>query len=246
LSASVIETLASLQEIDRRNRERQNEIADIEREAAALTAATQEKRRQVEASRLDSGQVGGRRRELETQLQAEEQKIKDRRMRLGRIRNDKELSAAQREIEVSKESNARLEEELIALLEQNEALDGNLREVEAELAALEEQLAQQSERMDGRIVKLRAEIDSEMAQRDQVASALGGSIRKKYEQIFAKRGGMAVVEVRDGHCRGCNMNVPPQLFIEIRKGLEVILCPSCHRILFFRPDPAQVDGAEDA
>jgi hypothetical protein len=40
------------------------------------------------------------------------------------------------------------------------------------------------------------------------------------------------------------MNVPPQLYIEIQKRRDVILCPNCHRILFWRPEPATV-GVED-
>ncbi len=54
--------------------------------------------------------------------------------------------------------------------------------------------------------------------------------------IFARRGGLAVVEVRAGTCQGCHMNVPPQLFNQIQRNEQVILCPNCQRMLYWRPE----------
>lgn len=231
---SLIEILASLQEIDRRNRERTLELAELERQSTELQERLGSKRQQVEAARIESGNANGRRRQLEEQLQDEERKIKERRMRLNRIRNDKELVVAQREIELTKEANSRLEEEILTLLEQSEAVDGGLREAENELRELEERVAKHEAHATSRIEQLRGEIESDRGERDALASKLNISVRKRYEQVFARRGGVAVVEVRRGICLGCNMHVPPQLYIEIQKGREVIVCPSCQRILYSR------------
>ena len=236
MDPTLIEILASLQEIDRRNRERQLELAELERQSSELQASLAQKRQQVEGTRTESGTANSRRRELEAQLQDAESKNKERRMRLGRIRNDKELIVAQREIEVAKESNSRLEEEILTLLEQTEAVDGGLREAETELTALEERLAKHEEAARGRIDQLRAEIDGDRSERESIAGRLSVPLRKRYEQIFERRGGVAVVEVRRGTCSGCNMHLPPQLYIEIQKGREVHLCPNCNRILFHRPE----------
>lgn len=238
MDPSLIEILASLQEIDRRNRERALELAELERQSSELQAALDTKRQQVEGTRAESGTANSRRRELEAQLQDAESKNKERRMRLGRIRNDKELLVAQREIEVAKEANSRLEEEILTLLEQTEAVDGGLREAEGELAVLEERFAKHAESARGRIEQLRAEIDGDRSERESIAGRLSVPLRKRYEQIFERRGGVAVVEVRRGICRGCNMHLPPQLYIEIQKAREVHLCPSCNRILFYRPEQA--------
>lgn len=238
MDPSLIEILASLQEIDRRNRERELELAELERQSSELQAALAAKRQQVEGTRAESGVANSRRRELEALLQDAESKNKERRMRLGRIRNDKELLVAQREIEVAKEANSRLEEEILTLLEQTEAVDGGLREAESELSALEERFAKHEESARGRIDQLRAEIEGDRGEREAMAARLSVPLRKRYEQIFARRGGVAVVEVRRGTCTGCNMHLPPQLYIEIQKAREVHLCPSCSRILFWRAEAA--------
>jgi predicted nucleic acid-binding Zn-ribbon protein len=58
------------------------------------------------------------------------------------------------------------------------------------------------------------------------------NIMKRYEQLLAKRAGLAVVQARDGHCKGCNMGLPPQLFIKIQRADVVETCPACGRILY--------------
>jgi predicted nucleic acid-binding Zn-ribbon protein len=243
LNRSLIETLALLQEIDRQNRERQLEIMELEREAAELDATIESRRAVVDGARSEASVAQVRRRELEALLQEEERKIKDRRMRLSRIRNEQELQAAQREIDANKESNSRLEEELLTLLEQSEALEGGLREAEAELTTLEERAGTLHAHADSRASQLRAEIGSNQGEREAIAGRLSVSVRKKYEQIFAKRGGIAVVEIRGGSCQGCNMTIPPQLCNEVRKSQDLHLCPSCHRILFWREEAVAIAGA---
>src|SRR4051812_42288024 len=161
LDPSLIEILANLQEIDRRNRERELELAELERQSGELLSTLDTKRQQVAGTRAESGSANSRRRDLEAQLQDAESKNKERRMRLGRIRNDKELIVAQREIEVAKEANSRLEEEILTLLEQTEAVDGGLREAETELKELEGRVAKHEQHAKARMVQLRAEIDGD-------------------------------------------------------------------------------------
>ena len=60
--------------------------------------------------------------------------------------------------------------------------------------------------------------------------------------IFSRRGGLAVVEIREGICQGCRMRVPPQLFNEIQRNEQVILCPSCQRMLYWRAEREEASG----
>jgi predicted nucleic acid-binding Zn-ribbon protein len=75
--------------------------------------------------------------------------------------------------------------------------------------------------------------------RKTIASQIAGELIARYELIFARRGGSAVVEVAGGICQGCYMNIPPQLWNEIIKSEKVNLCPSCQRILYYKPSAEQ-------
>ncbi|MCH2185793.1 C4-type zinc ribbon domain-containing protein [Myxococcota bacterium] len=230
----VIDTLVSLQEIDRRSRERRLRIEELEGQAADLEAERAAKLAQVEEARSESSSAGVKRRELEAVLSEEERRLKERRMRLTRIRNDKEHEAAQREIDGLKELSSRHEEDLITVLEQSETFEGGLKVVEEELGEVEGRVKAFADESSGEISQLSKEIDAEKDERERVAGLLAPQIRKRYETVFARRNGLAVVEMVRDICMGCNMAVPPQMANEARKGQSIIACPSCQRILFWR------------
>jgi len=236
-----ISQLAALQEIDRQQREKTVLVEELEAEVAELESQLARQRELTQATRAERDQVEARRRELEAQLYDEEAKMKDRRMRLNRVRNEKELGALRREIELSKEANQQIEEEVLRLLESVEALNTAAAEAERALAEIEGHAVTKTAEQRARIEQVRLEVASEHENRARMAAALDTTLLQKYEQIFKRRGGTAVVEVRGGTCLGCHMHLPPQFFNELQRSRDVRLCPNCHRILFWRPerlDPA--------
>ena len=59
----------------------------------------------------------------------------------------------------------------------------------------------------------------------------------------AKRRGIAVSSITDGHCAACQVRLRPQLIMEARKGDRVVQCESCSRILYVPPTAAPVPEA---
>lgn len=159
----------------------------------------------------------------------------EKRMRMNRIKNLKELQALQREIDQIKESNAQLEEELITVLEDLEARAASLKEKEEELKKLEEEWREKLGEIETQVVTIEQAVAEASTLRQAIAARLNGDLIARYELIFSRRGGMAVVAVSDGICQGCYMNIPPQLWNEIIKSERLNLCPSCHRILYHKP-----------
>jgi len=239
-----IDKLAALQELDRQLREKTELVRASEGEVTELENQLAQQREVARQAREARDAANARRIELETHLDAEEAKMKDRRMRLNRVRNEKELQALRREIEVSKEANQQTEEEVLRVLETVETLTAAAAEADQRLGELEATAATTiNERRTG-LGQLLEDVAREREIRDRMANALDASLRQKYEQIFARRGGTAVVEVRNGTCQGCHMNLPPQLFNELQRTREVRTCPNCHRILFWRAE--RLEDAESS
>lgn len=238
-----IELLVNLQTIDLQLRERTDAIDTLRREMAELDAELAAQRQALDAARTERAELESRRRDIEGTLADEEAKMKDRRMRLNRIRNEKEASAVRREIEVAKEGTGLMEEELMAVFDQ---LDG-AKAREAELAAAHEALAgrraSEGERVELEIGELSSGLDEARSRREMLAAGLDAGLRRQYETIFARKRGQAVVEVRGGTCDGCHMRIAPQLANEIHRNTRVITCPSCHRILYARPPEAATSNA---
>ena len=231
---SAITQLAALQELDRELREKSELRHQLEQQISALESQLLQQREATGAARTDHAAIEAQRRELEARLEDEEDKMKDRRMRLNRVRNEKELQALRHEIEVGKGTNQQLEEEFLKVLESAEGCTAAAGAAEQVLADLEATVATRVSEHRERITHLDRELQQGRDARSRMVSGLDKALLRKYEQIFERRGGTAVVEVRNGTCLGCHMNLPPQFFNELQRLRDVRLCPNCHRILFWR------------
>jgi predicted nucleic acid-binding Zn-ribbon protein len=240
--ATQIEVLATLQVVDQSLRTKSLAVAEGEGRVAALEEAVRGQTAAAAAAREELATLSARQRDLEGRLAVAEAKMKDRRMRITRIRNDKELGLARREVDLLKEETNGLEVELVAVMEQGEAAAAKLQGLESELARLTADRDSEAAELRDKIARLSAEMERERATRTELMQNVDGDLRRKYEMIFSRRGGLAVVEVRGGICQGCRMRVPPQLFNEIQRNEQVILCPSCQRMLFWRSEAEEASG----
>jgi hypothetical protein len=236
--ANQIELLVTLQTIDLQLRERTDAIEALRREIAELDGTLAVQRQALEAVRTERADLESRRRDIEGSLADEEAKMKDRRMRLNRIRNEKEAAAVRREIEVAKEGTGQLEEGLMGLFDQLDGVNAREKELAEVVATLETKRAAEKTRTDGEIAALASGLEESRSKREALAADLDGNLRRQYETILSRKKGQAVVEIRGGTCEGCHMRVAPQLANEIHRNTRVIVCPSCHRILYARPPEA--------
>jgi len=156
-------------------------------------------------------------------------------MRMNRIKNIRELQALQYEVDQIKQANSQNEEELMAILEDLEGRASALKEKDEAIGVLERAWAEEKAGLEARATALDKEVAQSSAGRQTIAAQLNRDLIQRYEMIFSRRGGMAVVAISDGICQGCFMNIPPQLSNEIRKSETLHLCPSCHRILYYKP-----------
>ena len=243
-SLTELERLALLQEVDQRLRDRQINLSALEEDIRQRAEDLASKQERVRSLRETRGSLEARQQEIEKQIEEERAAMTERRMRLNRVRTEKELQAVRREIELGKEATQRMEGELLALMEESETTVRDLEAAEAALAEVENPAAEEITEKRERQTRLRLDVDEDKVARERLAAQLNRSLRSKYEQIFARRGGVAVVAVRNGTCQGCHMHVPPQLYNEIQKTREVVRqCPNCHRMLFWRP---ATDSADEA
>ena len=231
-----IELLATLQLVDQALRDKQRITEESEGRVAALEQSLRAQTGAAEAARAELTVLSARQRDLEARLTTSETKLRDRRMRITRIRNEKELGLARREVDLLKEEVGTIETELVGALEQVEAATAKLVGIDAEVASLSTSMETEARELREQIAKVSGEMAGERARRETIAETIDADLRRRYELIFARRGGVAVVWVRGGTCQGCNMRVPPQHFIQIQRGEQVIVCQNCQRILFWRPE----------
>jgi predicted nucleic acid-binding Zn-ribbon protein len=238
-----IETLAALQSVDRQIREQNGIKLELLGELGAGEKEIQIKKKQIESLMAAFTEKEKLRAEKDRVLQDEGKKTMDKRMRMNRIKNAKELQALQREIDQIKQNNGQLEDELIQIMEEIDALKAEIASKQEEVAKLQEEWKQKQEAMQSQICGIEETVSEAFTRRQSIAAQIAKDLISRYELIFARRGGMAVVEVAGGICQGCYMNIPPQLWNEIIKSEKVNLCPSCQRIVYYKPSVAEAKSA---
>ena len=238
-----IEILASLQTVDREIRQHHGKKQDLLGELQAKEQEIQIKKREIVKLSSALAETEKLRQEKDRVFQDEGKKATDRRMRMNRIKNSKELMALQREIDLIKQGNSEREEELIKLMEETDRASTEIKGKEEELAKLQAEWDQEQEELRSQITGIDQAVSEAATRRQTIAAQVAGDLISRYELIFSRRGGMAVVEVTGGICQGCYMNVPPQLWNEIIRSEKVHLCPSCQRILHYKPAEEAVKSA---
>jgi predicted nucleic acid-binding Zn-ribbon protein len=81
-----------------------------------------------------------------------------------------------------------------------------------------------------------------LARKKQVASGLEPGLVRRFEMIFERRDGIAIVPARNYSCTGCHMNISPQLFNMLQREDRVHTCPNCNRILYYEPAENEAAG----
>jgi len=195
--------------------------ADLTRVEALLTG---ERAQLTETERYYGEQKG--------QLEVDEQQAVGAKHKLAQAKNSKEYMAAQRESETRREGVASREAEIAKLVEAIENKKRLMAERAADVQTLRQSIEKDSEAARARMAELEGKIAELRGERDHLAKEVKPEVLKRYGSIRMRRG-LAVVSVKNGTCQGCNMNIPPQLYNVLQRGISIETCPSCHRIIYW-------------
>ena len=230
-----IEILASLQTVDREIKEQTGRKQDLLGELEAKEKEIRAKKREIDLLGASLTEKEKLRDDKDRFFQDEGKKAMDKRMRMNRIKNAKELQALQREIDLMRQGNGELEEELIRIMQEIDGLNAQLQTKQAEMVTMQEEWLRKQKELGQQIHGIDEAVSEAATRRQSIAAQVTRDLISRYELIFSRRGGTAVVEVNAGICQGCFMNIPPQLWNEMIRSEKLHLCPSCQRIVFIKP-----------
>jgi uncharacterized protein len=227
-----LKALEELQQIDLETNDVRAELDALPGKRAEIDAKVLDARRAYdeEKARLEGNER--ERRQLESLLGMERDKVKKWEGRLGEIRTPREYAALSREIDIAKKANDSQSEQLKALAAQAVEIQKNL-EARAEALAEREEGAQADVKA---VAEQGAKAEERMrtldARRAEAAKLVDPALLAKYENIKKRRAGVAVSPVVGMTCKGCHRNIPPQLAIILARANSIETCPNCHRIIY--------------
>ncbi len=227
--------LKKLQSID-------SEIDSLETKRASLPEIERLEALQVELTKLQNNLS-----KIEKELKEEERKQKkmegeldlvslkidkeEKKLYSGTIANPKELASIQEEIKVLKNQN---DEQETRLLEELDVVD-NLKKEVSELTSQIDDLSAERSEVDKKYKEVAAEIDAQLGklrnERRNVVPNIEESILSLYEDLRKTKQGLAVVQLKDGVCQGCHMELPAEEVDKMLHSDDLWQCDNCKRII---------------
>lgn len=230
-----LKALEALQKIDLQIAELLKGGAENPKRLAELESQLGAARGAVEAERKKLTELERQKKAVEEQLAADKDKVKKWEARLTEQRSTREYSALAREIDIAKKQNDTAGEEVVELARQRETTrkvvterEGAFKSAETALMAQMQQIQTDMSDLDSR----RKNLDEKRA---AAAKHVPPATLRRYD-IIQKRRSMALAQVIGGACQGCHMNVPPQLYNELRTNPRMDVCQSCGRMIY-SPEP---------
>jgi len=230
-----LRALQGLQDIDRHIFTVENELRRLPKELEARQEELQQKAQRLSEMRdviaevrkniKEIDDITSQQRQRQRKLEGEAQKTSD-----GAL-----IAAYQHEIRSLKRTISRAEEDGLGMIEKAEIADKDSAELEASLAsdqtdfeAFQANVEKETAQAEARLAELRAELaklSSESVQPEHLAL---------YRRLLETREGEAMSELDGRYCQGCYVEIPKNLAVRLARGIELVQCNSCDRILFIR------------
>lgn len=227
-----MQLLKDLQELDQELNTIRQSRQELVSEREVLDEDLKRIQAMVDDLAAQTGEIEAQRKEVAQALNQEKDNVERAEGRLPGIKTQKEYVAVLKEIDAAKKLNKDLEEQIQTKDDDIAALSSEREEKEGELAAVQEKAESRKSEIAEALSGFEQSMEEKDSQRQVLLEKLPARIRKRYQMLLDRRGGVAIVEARRGTCLGCNMQLPPQLFNSLFQTPEIQTCPHCNRLLF--------------
>ncbi|MGC4089566.1 MAG: C4-type zinc ribbon domain-containing protein [Polyangiaceae bacterium] len=241
-----IEVLEALAAVDAELKEL-NDALTLERDGlrskqtqlSSLEERFERSRKSVEDMERMRNDLLGELRQMGTQVERSREK-------LSRCRTEREANAAQRELEELRklyrdreQESEKLESLIAQARDENGQLSTDRQKLSADLGASEGDVV-------GRLETSEKSLAEKLSARAALVERVPAQLYRRYE-LVRKRKGSAIAHTSSGTCSACHMQLQPMLFQKLLRSDEFSQCPSCNRILYFRPaKPGETEDTENA
>ena len=238
---SDLKTAIELQQVDLKVAELTSRINALPSQIQNLQAQLHDFIHAHEERKQRLGANHKERRDLDVEIQSIQTKISRHKEQHYKLKTNEQFKAMKHEIGVEEENIRKIEDQILEKMMEAEELEKLVKDAASRLEG-------EKARVAGAIRQLESERQADIQERDELQTrreelshALSDAVRELYERVRSARRGVAVAEVRDGCCTGCNVRLRPQAYNDVRMSESIVTCESCSRILYYVEPPSE-DG----
>ena len=244
-----IEQLVVLQKVDDEIVVLQEELRRAPQQIEDLEKRRQEIEHTAEIIRDKIKYLLDQQRRLDTEIEGDSVRLKKSKSKMMMVGNTKEYHAMMREMDNLEKQNRGREEEKTTVADELSRQNLELKSIDERITELDAELATARQSLDERVKVAQASLTTLEARRHEAGEAVPKPILQRYEFIRSRLKNPVIVPVEAGICSGCHISIPPQSFIELQKGIQILSCPNCQRLIYWsdhvRPEEAP-EGADAA
>ena len=228
---SVVKQLYQLQEVELEIESNEQALAQIASQLGESQAVVRARTKlKLEQQHLE---------ELRRQQHAAEWEIEDLVSKLttaegklysGRIKNPKELTNLQHEVDGLRIRRDQLEDKALAIMDRVELSTTSVDTLSNELKTLEAEWYSQQQQLSTNMEQLRTTLSDLKHKRQLLSVKIDPQAIELYQELKKQRR-QAVAKVEQGICRGCRISLPTTE-LQRARGDSLVQCSSCGRILF--------------
>lgn len=227
-----IDVLVKLQEIESNSYHIREKIESVTQTVQVLEEELSQQENQIAQQTGELDELRKIYRSMEKDVQTNQDTMKKNQGKLHSVKSNKEYQAILKGIEDLKVKNSRIEDEMLTCLDKIEETEAKVNSVKADYSKLQKEVNEkkkeiEKETKDGE--KKLVELDSK---KNSVSKQADENYLNTFNQVKQRISIEAVVPVRDAICLGCNMNIPPQLYNELKYAEHLTFCPNCQRIIY--------------
>ncbi len=228
--------LIELQEVDLLLDRIRSEIDHIPKEIDRLKTESEQSQASLDElkKKITELQVDKKNKELE--LKTKEEELKKHQSELFSIKTNEAYTALLKEIEEGKKLKNDIEDTVLAVMEQEDALLAQEKIKKEELAKKKEEVTRQQKELEDKLQRLKQNLQEVQSDQKQKIANIKSEIVKRYQRIREKKDGVAVVPIADRFCGGCSIALPPQVINDVLKGEDLVACRNCLRILYLKEE----------
>jgi hypothetical protein len=230
--SQLLQSLLNLQRLDDALLDMERVKEEIPIRILAFEKELEEAENKLETDKKRLQEATRTQRRIEKELEEGQEQLKKKQSRRFEVKTNDEYRAILKEIEYTQQAHSQMEDQILRLFEENEALEKEVRRQEKEVERLSAGLRLEKERSRNETVNVTQEHQRVSQERTVVSNLIHQEVLAEYEKLRKRRSGLAVVVVHSDICPGCHMAIPFQTINEVLQTGEIRHCPYCRRILF--------------
>jgi len=232
--------LAQLQQLDTEIRKIKAWIEKLPTKLSELETDLTQRQRSLESEEGNLKELKKRYRAHESDVQMNLSRIAKSNQRLGSVKTNKEYQSTLKEIDDLKAVNSKVEDEMLAILDEIDREENALRSKKDELARTAEMINAEKTRLARETEEARNTLAGLQADFDRTAPKIDAELLSIYQRVRSRQtNGLGIAAVRDAVCQGCHLNIPPQLYNELQRGDRLKTCPNSERIIYWEDKQAR-------